>query len=85
MERCFPSCPLCGTFVHVKEDSTLSANIRAEIARQRLTYAAVANGIGMDPRQFRRRTRGEAPWGAAEVIAVARHLGTTVDELAKEK
>lgn len=63
-------------------DLDLSANIRAEIARQRLTYAAVADRIGMDARQFRRRTRSETPWAATELIAVSRVLGVPLDALA---
>lgn len=65
-------------------DSILSENVRMHIARRRTTYAAVARATGIDERQFRRRTRGEADWSAAEIIAVARHLDTTVDELAQE-
>lgn len=63
-------------------NAALTGNIRAEIARQRRTYKAVAEAAGMDPRQFRRRCREEADWSAVEVIAVAQALGMSVERLA---
>lgn len=66
-------------------NTALSANIRAEIARQRRTYRAVAEAAGLDPRQFRARCREEAAWSGTELIAVAGVLGVPVERLAREE
>jgi hypothetical protein len=65
-------------------NADLSANIRAEIARQRRTYKAVADAAGMDPRQFRRRCREEVEWSGTELIAVAAALDIPLERLARE-
>lgn len=66
-------------------NAELSANIRSEVARQRRTYRAVAEQAGIDPRQFRRRTREEAEFSGVELLAVAEALGVTVERLAYGK
>lgn len=62
-------------------DAIFSANFRAETARQQTNHATVARAIGMDPRQLRRRARGEVGWALAEAEAVAQQLGTDVATL----
>lgn len=62
-------------------NADLSANIRAEMARQRRTSKGLAEEIGMSPRQFGRRTRDEAEWSGAELLAVACALHVPADAL----
>lgn len=59
----------------------VARNVRVTLATQQRSAASVARDIGMPPRQFRQRTRGEVEFTAAEIAAVARALGVTADSL----
>ena len=65
----------------MQTEAGITGNIRAEIARAQLSYAAVADKIGLDGRTFRKSSRGERPWLLGEVIAVAEVLKVPLDEL----
>lgn len=62
-------------------DQTVSANLRALLARRRITARSVALAIEMPERQFRRRLRAEVPWLLSELLRVADHLDVPVGEL----
>ena len=62
-------------------DAVIAENVRVLLARYRWPAKKVADQIGMAPRQFRQRTRGEVPWSADDVLRTARALGVTVDVL----
>lgn len=58
---------------------TVSDNIRAEMARQRMSsQGQLGERIGMSQRAVSRRLAGETEWSALEVLAVARALGVEV-------
>lgn len=65
----------------MQTEAGITGNIRAEIARAQLSYAAVADKIGLDGRTFRKSCRGERPWLLGEVIAVAEVVDVPLDEL----
>lgn len=59
----------------------VAERVRVILARQRRTGASVARAIGMEPRAFRKRTRAEIEFSAAEIGQVARELGVPADDL----
>ena len=62
-------------------DETFSENFRIEAARRKKDHATIGRAIGMDPRQLRKRARGETRWTLAEAEAVAKYLGLDVATL----
>ena len=61
-----------------------SANVRAELARRRMTQTELAELAGMDVEALRRRMRSgkwAASWTANELEQVARALGVSTDVL----
>lgn len=63
--------------------ATVTANIRAELARRNLTAATLAEGVGMQRSTAYRRLSGETRWSVDEVDLVAQYLGVTPDSLLK--
>lgn len=59
----------------------LAAEVRAEMARQRLTPIDVANGTDISYATIKRRLAGQYPFTMEEFGAVARFLGIEVTEL----
>ena len=59
----------------------VAANVRAEMARQRLQQKTVAEALGVPKNLISDRARGRTPWTLNELETVARLLGTTVSEL----
>lgn len=62
----------------VKSDTRSAAvagNVRAEIARRRITTAEVAAAVGIGPASVRDRLRGRIRWADTELQSLAAHLG----------
>lgn len=49
--------------------------VRAELARQRRTYAELALAIGTTQQTIGRRLNGDTPFNAVEMVLAARFLG----------
>lgn len=62
-------------------DRVMSENLRATLARRRITARSVAEAVGIAERPFRRRMRAEVGWTIAEVMRVAEHLDVEVGDL----
>jgi transcriptional regulator with XRE-family HTH domain len=60
--------------------AAIAAEIRAELARQNLTYAALAKAIGMSPSTLGRRLEGLRPFYLEELEAIAQFLGLKLSE-----
>lgn len=56
-------------------DAALSAEVRAEAARQKLTRAQIAEKAGMPYTAFCNRFQGRVPFTGGELIAVCNALG----------
>lgn len=63
--------------------SRVSGNIRAEIARRRLTQGEVAEIIGKSVDSIGRRYNGKLDWTLAEIAALAQYLGIDPAQLTK--
>lgn len=71
------------------EASTVAPNVDAEIGRRvhqlmwdrRITQTAFGARVGMDQSSVAKRLRGKLSWSAAQVVAAADALGTTVGYL----
>ena len=48
------------------------------------SQGSVADAVGMERTQLGRKLRGARPWYLSEIVAVARHLGTSVAYLTGE-
>lgn len=59
----------------------VAANVRAELARQNKTRRELAAALRVDEHRIGKRTRGLVPFSVDEIVAVARFLGVTVEEL----
>ena len=53
----------------------IAANVRAELAAQRLTQKALAEAMGWSEGKTSRLVRGGAAWDVEEASAVAQFLG----------
>ena len=62
-------------------DRTVSENLRAILARRRITARSVADVLDIAERPFRRRLRAEVGWSVSEVMRVAEHLDVEVGDL----
>lgn len=63
----------------------VAANVRAELAAQKITGTALAARIGVTRTTMYRRLAGTAPWPIDEIDAVARVLGVSVEALLAER
>lgn len=59
----------------------VAANVRAEMARQRVQQKTVAEALDVPFGIISDRARGRTPWTLNELETVARLLGTTVSDL----
>lgn len=59
----------------------VTAEIRAELARQRKTFAQLAIMLGVNPATITRRMAGHYPWTTEELEKTARWLGIPVADL----
>ena len=58
-----------------RPDDLVAAEIRAEIARQRVSHAALAAKLGVSRPYLSRRLSGETPLSVADVARIADALG----------
>ncbi len=63
----------------------VSANIRAEAARQQRAGTTIAKAIGMSYRSWSNRLAGRVPWRDYEVRAVAAELDVPVYRLYEDQ
>lgn len=66
-------------------DDQYSANIRAEIDRQKRSQIDVAMAAGVPWPQWQRRINGPVAWRADELHAVALALDVPLDRLVQER
>ena len=59
---------------------TIAREIRAELARQRLTHRELAERVGIQPSGISRRLDGEIPLKVSEVEQIAAALGVPVTQ-----
>lgn len=62
-------------------DATVAANVRAEVARQRLRQGALAVRLGRAPSWLSRRLSGDVAFRLDELEAIADVLGVPVIDL----
>lgn len=62
----------------------VSANVRAEMARRRITQQQVAEALGLKQGSVSKRLNGRVPWDVNEVSTVADLLGVPVSALIGE-
>lgn len=67
--------------LHPNRRSALAGEIRAELARQNLTYSALAEATGITPSTISRRLQGVKPFDLDEIHTIAQFLGLKVSEL----
>lgn len=65
----------------VHADLRIAENVRAAVARKRLTRSAVADAAGLTPEQFNRRYNGDTPFEASVVLMLADALDVPAGEL----
>ena len=63
----------------------VSANVRAEIARKRLTQTEMAKALGMTQQMLSRRVNGYVEFSVNELVALATLLGTTTEHLLRDE
>ena len=61
-------------------DDLVAAEIRAELARQRVSHAALAGQLGVSRPYLSRRLSGETPLSVADVARIAELLGVPVSQ-----
>ncbi|NMO00865.1 hypothetical protein HH308_06515 [Gordonia sp. TBRC 11910] len=55
----------------------LNDNIRAELARRKMTQGDLASGLRTTQQAVARRLNGQTPWTVAELVRVARIVHST--------
>lgn len=68
------------TVVHMDADTyreTVAAELRADIARERVSYVTLAQRTGIPVRSLARRVNGEAPITVEDLALIAAALGST--------
>jgi transcriptional regulator with XRE-family HTH domain len=63
-------------------DELIAAEIRAELARARVTQSALAEQLGVSRAWVSRRLSGEVPLSVGDVAAIAAQLGVSFTTLA---
>ncbi len=63
---------------------TVAANIRAEMARQRLSQSAVAVEVGMSPAAISQRLSGKTAINIGELVRRARVLNVPAEALLRD-
>ncbi len=64
--------------------SVVGANVRAEMARRRITQREVADALGLAQTAVSKRLLGIVPWDVNELSAVADLIGVPVASLITE-
>jgi transcriptional regulator with XRE-family HTH domain len=62
-------------------DEKVAAEIRAALARQRVTQSALADRLGVSQAWVSRRLSGEVPLTIADITQIAADLGVEVSSL----
>lgn len=62
-------------------NDAISAEIRAHMARKRISGSALAAELRWNQAFLNRRLRGAVPWGVAELPPIAASLGISVIDL----
>ena len=62
----------------------VAANIRAEMARQRLSQSTVAGAVGMSPAAMSQRLTGKTPIDVNELVRLAAVLDIPAESLLRE-
>lgn len=65
-------------------DQAISAEVRAEMARQKIKTSHVAEALGMVRATFSDRVNGHQPFTTGDLIAVAKHLGVPAAAITAE-
>ena len=68
-------------FVVSMQHIDVAANVRAELARRRITQTDVAQRLGVTRQNVAQRLNGSVDFRVGELIAVADMLGITIAEL----
>jgi transcriptional regulator with XRE-family HTH domain len=68
-------------FVVLMQQIDVAANVRAELARRRITQTDVAQRLGVSRQNVAQRLNGSVDFRVGELIAVADMLGITIAEL----
>ena len=68
-------------FVVSMQQIDVAANVRAELARRRITQTDVAQRLGVSRQNVAQRLNGSVDFRVGELIAVADMLGITILEL----
>ena len=68
-------------FVLLMQQIDVAANVRAELARRRITQTDVAQRLGVSRQNVAQRLNGSVDFRVGELIAVAEMLGITIAEL----
>lgn len=68
-------------FVLPMQQIDVAANVRAELARRRITQTDVAQRLGVSRQNVAQRLNGSVDFRVGELIAVADMLGITIAEL----
>lgn len=66
---------------HTSLNSLVTDNIRAEMARRRVTQKDLANLLGLSQSRVSARISGKSPWQLDDLIPVAEALGVSIDVL----
>jgi transcriptional regulator with XRE-family HTH domain len=61
--------------------AAIAGEIRAELARQNLTYKALSEATGIPAATMTRRLKGTRPFYLEELQSIAQFLGLTLSEL----
>ena len=68
-------------FVVLMQQIDVAANVRAELARRRITQTDVAQRLGVSRQNVAQRLNGSVDFRVGELISVADMLGITIAEL----
>lgn len=68
-------------FVVPMQQIDVAANVRAELARRRITQTDVAQRLGVSRQNVAQRLNGSVDFRVGELISVADMLGITIAEL----
>lgn len=59
----------------------VAARVRAELAAQQKTVTGLSLSTGISTKTLSRRLSGKSSWTTSEIVAVADHLGVSINSL----
>jgi transcriptional regulator with XRE-family HTH domain len=68
-------------FVVSMQQIEVAANVRAELARRRITQTDVAQRLGVSRQNVAQRLNGSVDFRVGELISIANMLGITIGDL----